>query len=106
MTSVYLTSPQITNQEKLISYAGITVDEKVDLSDNVEHLTIEEGKCLVANFEIPKEDFQKAWDSMLAYIQEQELTILPNSFFYEMYLNDGTQHPDKLFFVNMFIQLV
>lgn len=105
MTSVYLTSPQITDEEKLISYAGITVDQEVHLSDNVEQLTIARGKCLVANFEIPKEDFQRAWDSMLAYIQDKELTILPNSFFYEMYLNDGSQHPEKLFQVNMFIPL-
>ena len=105
MTSVYLTSPQITDEEKLISYAGITVDDEVAISDNVEKLTIPEGRCLVAQFEIPKEDFQKAWDSMLAYLQEKELTILPNSFFYETYLNDGTQHPEKLFQVNMFIPL-
>ena len=105
MTSVYLTSPQITENEKLISYAGITAGSDATADEGFELLTIPEGKCLVANFEIPKEEFENAWDSMLAYIQQHDLTIFPNSFFYETYLNDGTQHPQKLFQVEMFIPL-
>jgi len=105
MISLYLTSPKITEEQKLISYAGLTLNDDVAVENPYEVKKITSGKRLVGEFEIPKEDFEKAWDSMLAYVQEKDLTVEPSSLFYEMYHNDGTQHPEKLFHVSMFIPL-
>ena len=105
MISLYLTSPNITQDDQLISYAGLTVQGEVAVHDGYELKRIESGKRLMGEFEIRKKDFEKSWNSMLAYVQDQELTVAPGSLFYEVYHNDGTQHPEQLFHVSMYIPL-
>jgi AraC family transcriptional regulator len=102
MVGIYYDSPRVTDESKMQSSACLTVDTDVDTNGEVGKLTIPKGRFAVGSFQIKVEEFEKAWNSMTLWIPENNFE-LREGHYHEIYHNDGKQHPEGLFFVDICI---
>ncbi len=102
MAGIYYDSPRVTDESKMHSSACITIADNVEVSGEVGKVTIPKGKFAVGSFKIKSDEFEKAWNSMTLWIPENNFE-LRDGHYHEIYHNDGNQHPDGLFFVDICI---
>lgn len=94
--TIYHDSPKITDPNKLRMSACISLPKEnypIDSSE-INTRVIPAGKHVVAQFEITVDEFQKAWESVFAWVFEKGFKVR-NSDPFEVYYNDLTQHPER-----------
>lgn len=100
--SLYHDDPSVTDIEKMRNDACLVVEKSIQVEGNIrKHQTLE-GKYAVGYFEIGLEDFEKAWNSMYAWLSESGYQPKEASP-YEIYHNDHEQHPQKKFILEICI---
>ena len=102
MIGIYYDSPRITDVTKMQSSACITIEKDVESSGEVAMMTIPKGKFAVGSFQIKMDEFEKAWNSISLWVPENNFE-LRDGHYHEIYHNDGNQHPEGLFFVDICI---
>ncbi|MGB5554342.1 MAG: AraC family transcriptional regulator [Flavobacteriaceae bacterium] len=102
MVGVYYDSPQVTDESKMQSSAGITIENDIEVSGEVDKMTIPKGKFAVGRFEIKMDEFEKAWNSMRLWIPENTFELREGQY-HEIYYNDAISHPKKLWIVDICI---
>lgn len=100
--SIYHDDPSITEVEKMRNDACLVVDRDVDVEGEIRKSQTVEGKYAVGYFEIGIEDFEKAWNTMYAWLSESGYQPREASP-YEIYHNDNNQHPEKKFILEICI---
>lgn len=100
--SMYHDDPSITEIAKMRNDACLVVDRDVDVEGEIRKSQTQEGKYAVGYFEIGIKDFEKAWNTMYAWLSESGYQPKESSP-YEIYHNDNNQHPEKKFIVEICI---
>ncbi|MEL7268464.1 MAG: AraC family transcriptional regulator [Bacteroidota bacterium] len=104
MVAIYYNSPRITDEDKMQSSACITVEESVEVNGEVGTLKIPKGKFAVGSFKIKMEEFEKAWNSMSLWVPENGFEQR-DGHHHEIYYNNGREHPEGLFFVDICVPI-
>ncbi len=102
--TVYHDDPSVTDIEKLRQSACITVENPIQAEGEILPYTLKEGKYAVGRFEITDQEFEKAWNSMCVWVEEngyeeEEL----NGNYYELYHNNHMEHPERKFILDICI---
>lgn len=105
MASIFYDSPRVTEASKLQSSACISIEDDIETSGEVGQITIPKGKFAVGSFEIKMEEFEQAWNSMALWVPENDFKVRGDGYYHEIYHNDGNQHPEGLFFVDICIPI-
>ena len=104
MASVYHDDPQVTEEDKLVSDACIIVSEPVKTEGEIGSYTLNGGQYAVGRFEIAMDEFPLAWESMRTLMNEHGCQYCGTPF--EVYLNNGEEHPDKKWLVDICIPVI
>lgn len=104
MLSVYWDNPEVTPPEKCRTDACIGVPTGTETEGQVALQTIRGGSYAVCHFEISGDTFQQAWDDAFAWVIQQghECDDQPC---YELYHNNGAEHPDGTWILDICIPL-
>lgn len=102
LVSVYLDDPQITPVDKLQSDAGLIVTGDVPVTGEIGKYTIKGGLHAVGRFEIAMSEFGDAWSAMCKLIPDNGCQQI-DGHYYEIYLNNQEEHPEKKFIVDICI---
>lgn len=99
---VFHDSFKITEAGKVRMSIGILVDDDVQAHGEVSESAIEAGKNIVGRFEIAIEEFEKAWNSLFLWMNENGYKKAGRNPF-EMYHNNYMEHPQKKCIVDLCI---
>jgi len=102
--SIYHDDPAVTTAEKLRNDVGIIVSPGVIVDGEIRKVKTEAGKYAVGSFEIHQSEFEKAWNTMYAWLSESGFQPREASPF-ELYHNDHKQHPEKKFSIDICIPI-
>ena len=91
--TIYHDNPKVTDMDKVRNSACVSVNKSFPAENTIRPLSIAKGTYAVAQFELHPSEIQKAWDHTLAWILTNKLTFAEGHY-YEVYLNDPTQHPE------------
>ena len=94
-TTVYHDDPNITDISKVRQSACIELKQPVKTSGEVNSTTIKEGNFAVGNFEIAFSEFEKAWGSMMVWVEENRFKVNNERGCYEIYHNNFNNHSQK-----------
>lgn len=100
--TLYHDDPNVTELAKVRQSACITVDGDVKVDGEVTKKTINKGKFAVGRFEITEKGFEKAWNGMCVWVEENGYKNRDGEY-YELYHNDHTQHPERKFILDICI---
>lgn len=101
---VYWDNPEVTPAEKCRTDACVTVPEGTAVEGQIGTQTIAGGKYAVCHFEITCEGFVQAWEDAFAWLIDSghECDDKPC---YELYYNNGQEHPEGKWIVDICIPL-
>jgi len=100
--TVYHDNPSVTEMSKLRQSAGIVVNGDVKVDGKVNKLKTGAGRYAVGHFEISVMEFEKAWNSMCVWVEENGFKSRDDDHF-ELYYNDHTKHPENKFILDICI---
>jgi AraC family transcriptional regulator len=93
--TVYHDDPNITDISKVRQSACIELKKPIKTSGEVNSTIIKEGKYAVGKFEISFSEFEKAWASMMIWVEENNYKVNNKRGSYEIYHNNFNNHPQK-----------
>lgn len=91
--TVYHDNPNNTDISKIRQSACIELKKPVKASNEVSSTTIKEGNYAVGKFEVGFSEFEKAWQSMMIWIEENGYKVNATRGSYEIYHNNFKNHP-------------
>ncbi len=85
-------SPEVTDLSQIRQNACVVIDKKYEPSETISFSVIEEGKYATGKFEIEMQELDKAWQTMMLWVAEQELIPDPKRTCFEKYhaIEDST----------------
>lgn len=89
--TVYHDDPNITDISQVRQAAGLILNAPIETSGEVGTMQIEQGKFAVGTFELSYSDFEKAWQSMFVWINENGYETSTKDC-YQIYRNQPNQH--------------
>ena len=102
MGIVFYDSFKVTAPEKVRMKVCLLTVKTIESEGEVEALTFEPQKCIVANFEIGTDEFEKSWTSLFIWMNENGYSKADKQPF-EIYHNDFNLHPKNKCLVDMYI---
>lgn len=102
MLTIYHDSIKITDPGKVRMSACIVLDEPIETQGEIASLKLESQKCIVGHFEIVLTEFEKAWNSLFIWMNENGYKTAEKNPF-EIYLNNYNEHPEKKCLVELCI---
>lgn len=93
--TVYHDNPNITDISKVRQSACIELKHPVKTSGEINSTTIKEGNYAVGKFEVSFSEFEKAWQSMMIWIEENGYEVNTSRGSYEIYHNNFKTHPQN-----------
>lgn len=102
LLKVYHDSFKVTDAQKVRMSAAISVENPIKPDGEISPMKLSPGRCIVANFEITPDQFEKAWTSLFVWMNEHgyaKADIEP----FEVYHNNFNEHPEKKCKVDMYI---
>lgn len=102
--TIYHDNPRITETSKVRQSACITTHSDFSVNNDIVKHVIQKGKFAVGHFEITPVQFQKAWESMCAWVIEKGHMFRDGDYF-EIYHNDYRTHPEQKFIVDICIPI-
>jgi AraC family transcriptional regulator len=94
MVTVYHDSFKITEADKVRMSASMMLDRAVDVEGEIGLKSIEPGRCIVARFEIGRDEFEKSWTGLFLWMNENGYKNAEKDPF-EVYHNNINEHPEK-----------
>lgn len=91
---VFHDSFKVTDADKVRMSIGIITDQEITVDGEVGLTTIEKGKNIVGRFVIEPIEFEKSWDSLFIWMNENGYKK-SDRYPFEMYRNNMNEHPEK-----------
>ncbi|MBN1187102.1 MAG: AraC family transcriptional regulator [Bacteroidales bacterium] len=91
----YHDNPEVTEIDKIRQSACIVLTKDVQPSGEVKTTTIQSGRHAVGKFEVTFNEFEKAWQTMMVWIAENDYIPNEKRAFYEIYRNNFKNHPQQ-----------
>ena len=104
VVTIYHDSFKITEPDKVRMSACISLKEKIEVTGEIGLTTIEKGKFIVGHFEIGINDFEKSWNSLFIWMNENGYMKADRNP-YEIYHNNFNEHPEKISIVDFRIPI-
>lgn len=101
---VFHDSFKVTDADKVRMSIGILTKHDVNAEGEVSLTTIEKGKNIVAHFSIEPIEFEKAWDSLFIWMNENGYKKADRNPF-EIYHNNYQEHPERKCIVDLIIPI-
>jgi AraC family transcriptional regulator len=105
MGTIYYDSYKITAADKVRKDAFFLLESPVIEDDTVVPKSIPVGKFIIANIELPIEDFSKAWSGLFNWMNENGFSKRDAPAF-EIYHNNFNDHPEKKCLVDLYIPII
>lgn len=105
LLTIYHDSPKITSPENIRTSIAIVLNAPIKVEGEVNLKSINPGKCIVNRLEIQPQEFQQAWESSFVWMTEngyKKSDIDP----FEIYYNNGNEHPENRFIVDLCIPVL
>lgn len=104
MVTIYHDSFKVTQAEKVRMSACILLDNPTETNGEIGLISIESGKCIVGNFEIGLNEFEKSWTGLFLWMNENGYKKADREPF-EIYHNNFKEHPEKKVIVDFYIPI-
>lgn len=104
MVTIYHDSFKVTDAKKVRMSASILLNEPVEADGEIGLTSIEAGKCIVGNFEIGLNEFEKSWTGLFIWMNENGYKKADREPF-EIYHNNFNEHPQRKAIVNFCIPI-
>ncbi|MCC7028644.1 MAG: AraC family transcriptional regulator [Saprospiraceae bacterium] len=101
---VFHDSFKVTDADKVRMSIGIITDQEITVDGEVGLTTIEQGKNIVGHFVIEPIEFEKSWDSLFIWMNENGYKKA-DRYPFEMYRNNMNEHPEKKCIVDLCIPI-
>ena len=98
--TVYHDDPQVTELEKLMQSACITVEGPVKTEGEFGTMSLPAGKYAVGRFEITALEFEQAWNAVCVWLSESGYQPA-EGYPYELYHNNHEEHPERKFILDI-----
>lgn len=105
MISVYLDSFKVTAPDKVRILAGILLEESIKNDGEIFSETLPKGKYIVSRQEITLQDFEKAWQGLFLWMNENGYQYRKTPPF-EIYHNNYKEHPEQKCIVDFCIPVL
>ena len=105
MISVYLDSFKVTAPDKVRILAGILLEESIKNDGEIFSETLPKGKYIVSRKEITLQDFEKAWQGLFLWMNENGYQYRKTPPF-EIYHNNYKEHPEQKCIVDFCIPVL
>jgi len=105
MVTIYHDSFKTTDPKKVRLSACISLPQPIKVSGNIGRTSIENGKFIVGSFVIGLSEFEKAWNSLFVWMDENGYKKADKEVF-EIYHNDYRVHPEKKCIVDYYIPIL
>lgn len=104
LATIYYDSFKVTPPDKVRMSACILIDDTVEVGGDIGKTSTEQGKYIIARFEIKPEEFEKSWSSLFIWMNEQGYSKADRPPF-EIYYNNFNEHPERLATVDFCIPI-
>ncbi|MCP9770606.1 AraC family transcriptional regulator [Lacihabitans sp. LS3-19] len=101
---VFHDSFKVTDADKVRMSIGILTNEDLKVDGEIGLSTLEKGKNIVARFVIETQEFEKSWDSLFIWMNENGYKKADRNPF-EIYHNNFNEHPEKKTIVDLCIPI-
>lgn len=101
---VFHDSFKVTDADKVRMSIGIITDQEITVDGEVGLTTIEQGKNIVGHFVIEPIEFEKSWDSLFIWMNENGYKKA-DRYPFEIYRNNMNLHPEKKCIVDLCIPI-
>lgn len=102
MVTIYHDSPKITSPDQIRQSACMVLNQKITTEGEVNLKTLPAVKCVVSRLELTATEFQTAWESSFVWMSEHGYKKADQDPF-EIYYNNGCEHPEKKWTVDLCI---
>jgi len=99
--SVYHDDPGITEEENLRLSVCITIPPGTKVDGEIGKMTIPGGRFAVGSFELLEDEFEKAWETLMADWLPESGYQPDDRLSYEVCLNDPKEHPENRHIVDI-----
>jgi len=104
MGRIFYDSFKVTAPNKVRMSIFLITKDPIKTQGEINTLTINKGKCIVARFEITPDEFEKSWTGLFVWMNENGYKKSTENPF-EIYQNDYRQHPENKFIVDLYIPI-
>jgi AraC family transcriptional regulator len=101
---VFHDSFKVTDADKVRMSIGILTNQELAAESEIGLTTIEKGKNIVGHFIIEPKEFEKSWDSLFIWMNENGYKKA-DRFPFEIYHNNFNEHPEKKCMVDLIIPI-
>jgi AraC family transcriptional regulator len=101
---VFHDSFKVTDAERVRMSIGVLSNHSIAVDGDVSLTTIEKGKAIVGRFVIEPNEFEKAWDSLFIWMNQNGYKKA-DRYPFEIYHNNYNEHPDKKCIVDLCIAI-
>lgn len=101
---VFHDSFKVTDADKVRMSIGILTNQEVTAEGEIGITTIEKGKNIVAHFVIEPKEFEKSWDSLFIWMNENGYKKA-DRFPFEIYHNNFNEHQEKKCIIDFIIPI-
>jgi AraC family transcriptional regulator len=101
---VFHDSFRVTDADKVRMSIGILTDQEITVDGEVGLTTIEKGKNIVGHFIIEPKEFEKSWNSLFIWMNENGYKKT-DRYPFEIYHNNFNEHPEKKCIVDLYIPI-
>lgn len=99
---VFHDSFKVTDADKVRMSIGILSTQQLEVDNEIELSTIEKGRNIVGHFIIEPKEFEKSWDSLFIWMNENGYKKA-DRYPFEIYHNNYNEHPEKKCIVDLCI---
>jgi AraC family transcriptional regulator len=102
---VFHDSFKITDADKVRMSIGILTQQELIVDGEIGLTTIENGRNIVGHFVIEPNEFEKSWDSLFIWMNENGYKKAER-YPFEIYHNNFNEHPEKKCIVDLHIPII
>ncbi|WP_298222585.1 GyrI-like domain-containing protein [Flavobacterium sp.] len=102
---VFHDSFKVTDADKVRMSIGILSKQELTVDGEVGLITLEKGKNIVGHFVIEPVEFEKSWDSLFIWMNDNGYKKA-DRYPFEIYHNNFNEHPEKKCIVDLCIPIV
>ncbi|MBK7357623.1 MAG: AraC family transcriptional regulator [Saprospiraceae bacterium] len=101
---VFHDSFKVTDADKVRMSIGILTNQELTVDNEIGLTTIEKGKNIVGHFIIELKEFEKSWDSLFIWMNENGYKKA-DRYPFEIYHNNFNEHPERKCIVDLCIPI-
>lgn len=101
--AIYHDNPNFTEKEHLKTSICLAVSRDVDVDGEIGKINIPSGKYAIGHFELNKNEITHAWDYMYGEWLPRSGFQPDHGYIFEMYVNDPNKHPEKKYFIDIYL---